>query len=77
VERAKLRVQIGTIVREARDIARDVVEASGAHAHFLDNPLQRILRDLHTASCHTVFDLDVSAEQYGRLLLGLEPNAPF
>ncbi|MGD8417466.1 MAG: acyl-CoA dehydrogenase family protein [Pseudomonadales bacterium] len=77
IERAKLRVQIGTIVREARDIVRDVVEASGAHAHFLDNPLQRIQRDLHTAVCHTVFDLDVSAEQYGRLLLGLEPNAPF
>ncbi len=77
LERARLRVQIGTIVREARDIARDAVEASGAHAHFLDNPLQRILRDVHTASCHTVFDLDVSAEQYGRLLLGLAPNAPF
>jgi len=77
IERARLRVQIGTIVREARDIARDVVEESGAHAHFLDNPLQRILRDLNTASCHTVFDLDVSAEQYGRLLLGLAPNAPF
>jgi len=39
--------------------------------------MQRILRDLNTGSCHTVFDLDVSAEQYGRLLLGLEPNAPF
>ncbi|HEY5646689.1 MAG TPA: acyl-CoA dehydrogenase family protein [Pseudomonadales bacterium] len=77
IERAKLRVQIGSIVRESRDIVRDVVEASGAHAHFLDNPLQRIQRDVHTASCHTVFDLDVSAEQYGRLLLGLEPNAPF
>ena len=77
VERAKLRVRIGLIVREARDIARDAMEASGAHAHFLDNPLQRILRDLHTGSCHTVFDIDVSAEQYGRMLLGLEPNAPF
>ncbi len=77
IERARLRVRIGHIAREARDIARDAMEASGAHAHFLDNPLQRILRDLHTASCHTVFDLDVSEEQYGRLLLGLEPNAPF
>jgi alkylation response protein AidB-like acyl-CoA dehydrogenase len=77
IERARLRVRIGRIVQEARDIARDAMEASGAHAHFLDNPLQRILRDLHTGSCHTVFDLDVSAEQYGRMLLGLEPNTPF
>jgi alkylation response protein AidB-like acyl-CoA dehydrogenase len=76
LERARIRVQIGMIVRQARDIVRDVVEASGAHAHFLDNPLQRIHRDVHTLSCHTVFDLDVSAEIYGRLQLGLTANGP-
>jgi alkylation response protein AidB-like acyl-CoA dehydrogenase len=76
-ERARLRLRIGLIAREARDIVRDAVEASGAHAHFLDNPLQRILRDVQTASCHTVFDIDLAGEQYGRMLLGLEPNAPF
>jgi len=75
-ERARLRLQIAHVVRQARDVVRDVVEASGAHAHFLDNPLQRIHRDLHTLSCHTVFDLDVGGELYGRLLLGLPPNAP-
>jgi alkylation response protein AidB-like acyl-CoA dehydrogenase len=71
VERANLRVQIAAIVRESRDIVRDVVEMSGAHAHFLDNPLQRIHRDVHTLSCHTVFDLESAGEQYGRLLLGM------
>ena len=71
-ERAQLRLQIATVVRQARD----VVEASGSHAHFLDSPLQRILRDLHTSSCHTVFDLDVGEELSGRLLLGFPPNAP-
>jgi hypothetical protein len=76
LDRANLRVQIGSIVREARDIVRDVVEASGAHAHFLENPLQRIHRDIHTLSCHTVFDLDIAAEMYGRILLGLPPNGP-
>ena len=75
-ERAHLRLQIATVVRQARDVVRDVVEASGAHAHFLDSPLQRSLRDLHTLSCHTVFDMDVGAELYGRLMLGLPPNAP-
>lgn len=76
IERASLRVQIGAVVRESRDIVRDVVEASGAHAHFLDNPLQRILRDVHTLSCHTVFDFELAAEQHGRLLLGLPTNSP-
>ena len=76
LERAALRVRIGRVVRRARDIVRDTVEASGAHAHFLDNPLQRALRDVHTLSCHTVFDLDISAENHGRLLLGLPANSP-
>ena len=76
IERAHLRLQIAHIVRQARDVVREVVEASGSHAHFLDNPLQRILRDVHTLSCHTVFDLDVGGELYGRMLLGLPPNAP-
>jgi alkylation response protein AidB-like acyl-CoA dehydrogenase len=76
LDRARLRVDIGHLVRRARNVARDVVEACGASAHFLANPLQRILRDLNTASCHTVFDLDLSTENYGRLLVGLPANAP-
>lgn len=76
LDRAALRVRIGRVVRSSRDIVRDVVEACGAHAHFLHNPLQRALRDVHTLSCHTVFDLDISAENYGRLLLGFPANSP-
>ncbi len=76
IERAGLRVRIGHIVREARNIVRDVLEECGASAHSLDNPLQRALRDVETLSGHTVFDLDVSTESYGRLLLGLPSNTP-
>ena len=71
-ERARQRLLAARIVRESRDIVRDVVEASGASSHFLDNPLQRIHRDVHTLSCHTVFDLDVASGAYGRTLLGME-----
>ena len=76
LDRARLRVDLGHIVRRARNVVRDTVEACGASAHFLDNPLQRALRDINTASCHTVFDLDVSSENYGRLLVGLPANSP-
>jgi len=76
LERARMRVDLGHLVRRARNVARDVVEACGASVHYADNPLQRILRDLNTASCHTVFDLDVSTENYGRMLVGLAPNGP-
>ncbi len=75
-ERAELRVRIGHVVREARNIVREVVEVSGAHAHNLANPFGRALRDLETLSCHTVFDLDIATESYGRLLLGLPSNTP-
>jgi alkylation response protein AidB-like acyl-CoA dehydrogenase len=76
LDRARLRVDIGHLVQRSRNVVRDVVEACGASSHFLENPLQRILRDLNTASCHTVFDLDVSTEVYGRLLVGLPANGP-
>ena len=76
IERAALRVRLGHIVREARNIIRDIIEACGASAHQLDNPIQRAQRDVETLSGHTVFDLDVSSEAYGRLLLGLPSNTP-
>ena len=71
-ERARQRLRSARIVRECRDIVRDVLEASGASSHFLDNPLQRIHRDVHTLACHTVFDLDVASGIYGRTMLGME-----
>lgn len=74
--RAEYRARLGDLMRQCRDIVRDVVEASGAHAHFLDNPLQRMLRDVHTMSCHTVFDGDIGNEQFGRLQLGLPTTVP-
>jgi len=76
LDRAELRVRIAQVLREARDVVRGVVEASGASAHQLSNPLGRALRDMETLSCHTVFDLDVATESYGRLLLGLPSNTP-
>jgi 3-hydroxy-9,10-secoandrosta-1,3,5(10)-triene-9,17-dione monooxygenase len=76
LERAELRVRIGLVVQEARDLVRSVVEASGAGVHHLEDPTGRALRDLETLSCHTVFDLDIAAETHGRLLLGLPPNGP-
>ena len=75
-ERARFRASLALLVRDCRDIVRQVVEACGASGHFLHHPLQRIQRDLNTLSCHTVFDVDLGTELYGRTLLGLEPNAP-
>jgi alkylation response protein AidB-like acyl-CoA dehydrogenase len=59
-------------VQQSKRIIQSISEASGASAHLQGHPLQRMLRDIHTLSCHVVFDLDARLEAYGRLSLGLE-----
>jgi 3-hydroxy-9,10-secoandrosta-1,3,5(10)-triene-9,17-dione monooxygenase len=65
----RLRLTIAHVVRQCRDVARDVLEASGAGAHFLDNELQRIHRDVHMIAAHTIFDVDAAGLDFGRALL--------
>lgn len=73
-ERARLRLQIGYVVRTCRDVVRDLLDAGGAGAHMSAHPLQRIGRDVDTLASHIMFDPDIAGETYGRLLLGLEPR---
>lgn len=73
-ERARLRLALAHVVDNARDIVTRVAQASGASAQLAQSPLQRIQRDLNTASAHAIFDLDVAAELYGQFLLGGEPS---
>ena len=75
-ERARLRLQVAQAVHLCRDTIQNLMKASGAGAHLRSHPMQRVLRDVNTLSCHTVFDMDIGGENYGRLLLGLEPASP-
>jgi alkylation response protein AidB-like acyl-CoA dehydrogenase len=74
-ERISLRLQVAYAMDLCRTAIRLVCEASGAAAHFTDNPLQRALRDINVMSSHVVYDLDAAAEAHGRALIGLPPNA--
>jgi alkylation response protein AidB-like acyl-CoA dehydrogenase len=69
IDHVRLRTTIAHVVRQCRDVVRDVMEASGAGAHLLSNELQRIHRDVHMIAGHTVFDVDGVANEYGRELL--------
>jgi hypothetical protein len=62
------------VVRDCRRVVRDVMEGSGASVRFADQELARISRDVQMMGAHTVFDLDLVAEQCGRALL--EASAP-
>jgi len=51
-------------------------EASGGHALFTSEPIQRFHRDANAASHQAGLSWDDAAEQYGRLVFGLPPNSP-
>ncbi|MCX2930309.1 acyl-CoA dehydrogenase [Mycobacterium sp. CVI_P3] len=74
--RAQARVAAAHIVHESRAVIADLLESSGASAHFLHNPLQRAKRDVDVISGHVVFDYDVSRELAGALEIGV-PISPF
>ena len=70
--RGEARLAAAHIVHESRDVIARLLGASGASAHFLDNPLQRINRDVDVLSGHVVFDYDTSRELAGALILGMD-----
>ena len=70
--RGEARMAAAHIVHESRAVIGGLLEASGASAHFLDNPLQRIKRDVDVLAGHVVFDYDTSRELAGALILGME-----
>jgi len=70
--RGEARLAAAHIVHESRAVIAELLEASGASAHFLDNPLQRIKRDVDVICGHVVFDYDTSRELAGALTLGMK-----
>jgi alkylation response protein AidB-like acyl-CoA dehydrogenase len=70
--RAEARLAAAHIVHESRAVIGGLLEASGASAHFLDNPLQRFKRDVDVISGHVVFDYDTSRELAAALTLGMK-----
>jgi 3-hydroxy-9,10-secoandrosta-1,3,5(10)-triene-9,17-dione monooxygenase len=74
LDQIEMRLTIAHVVRDCRRVVQHVMEGSGAGVHYLDHELQRINRDVQMMSAHTVFDLDLVAEQSGRARL--ESDAP-
>ncbi|MDT7632348.1 MAG: 3-hydroxy-9,10-secoandrosta,3,5(10)-triene-9,17-dione monooxygenase [Pseudonocardiales bacterium] len=69
--RAKSRMDTGVAVTYAREAIRTLVSAHGASSFAEVSPLQRIWRDSEVASRHAVVHPEISAEVYGKSLLGL------
>lgn len=69
--RARLRMDGGVAAVHAREAVRVVCSAQGASSFSESNPLQRIWRDIETASRHAVLNPEVAAEVYGKSLFGI------
>jgi 3-hydroxy-9,10-secoandrosta-1,3,5(10)-triene-9,17-dione monooxygenase len=52
-----------------------VFTATGGGAIYARNPLQRAFRDAHAANAHYVLNWDINGAMYGRVALGLPPDA--
>jgi 3-hydroxy-9,10-secoandrosta-1,3,5(10)-triene-9,17-dione monooxygenase len=71
----QLRLAIAHVVRMCRDAIREILASSGASVHYLDHELQRLHRDIHMISAHTVFDIDLVAEGVGRAIVAAHEAA--
>lgn len=61
--------KISHAVFMCRDAVQSISMNAGASGHFLDNPIQRAVRDINTATCHVVFDKNTRYGDYGAILL--------
>ena len=72
--RGRMRMDCAQGVRFALEAADKLFISSGGAGLSLRNVLQQVSRDLHAVNMHGLLLHEASAEIYGRLLLGLEPN---
>jgi hypothetical protein len=68
---------MGWAVRLCREAAGVIQSASGANAIHKKDPLQRVLRDMHVISVHSLLLPTTNSEVYGRVLCGLDPDTAF
>lgn len=70
VARARVRMDMGYAAKCLREAAGLLMGVSGASSFAGRNPLQRLWRDLETASRHPALSADIGREIYGRALVG-------
>lgn len=74
-KRAEIRAQVGMITEYAQSGINDLMLGAGAGAFRNTSPMQRFFRDINMLRTHAILDAEASNENFGRVLLGLEPNS--
>jgi 3-hydroxy-9,10-secoandrosta-1,3,5(10)-triene-9,17-dione monooxygenase len=63
------------VVRLCRQAVDRLFTAVGGQGVFLDHVAQRKFRDIHAMSGHLALNWDIAGTTFGRIALGLEPEA--
>jgi 3-hydroxy-9,10-secoandrosta-1,3,5(10)-triene-9,17-dione monooxygenase len=77
LEQAATRRNYGYVARLCVQAVNRLFEASGGHALYESQAMQRFHRDVHAGSHQAALYWDSIAEGYGRAALGLPPLDPF
>jgi alkylation response protein AidB-like acyl-CoA dehydrogenase len=72
LDRSRVRMQIGQASLAARQAVELLVSVVGAGSFATANPMQRIWRDLETASRHGSINPLLASEDFGRALVGID-----
>ena len=76
--RARIRMDVGVASKRAREAVDLLLNVGGARGFALSNPIQRIWRDLETATRHPMLSTDLGRELYARSMLSIdEPITPW
>lgn len=73
-EKARVQADCSYAMRQLRRAGERLMEIAGPGAFASSSPLQRLWRDLSVGSRHTALNAMLSAELYGRALLGQASN---
>ena len=72
-DRARWRWDAGKAIEQSVRAVDLLFEASGGHALFLDNPIQRVWRDVHAMRAHAGNNPERAASIFARAQFGLPP----
>ena len=75
-DRLELKGYLAFLSKHCRDTINAMMANAGASSFHKDQPLQRFWRDMNTVCSHAFWDWDVTREQTGRVMLGLEVTHP-
>lgn len=73
-ERVRLFAWRAVLARRCRDVNHRLFELAGASSIFEHEPAQRYFRDVHAMGQHVALNYESGLRNYGRVLMGLEPD---